>query len=1207
MPPGPPLLFFFHEGHSDAARASGAPGAAAILAERDRLGGKGASLHALAALGFRVPAGFTIPVAWCAEYHAEGRLPPGLEEALAAALRRLEDLTGKRLGAPQGLRLAVRSGAAESMPGMLDTVLGVDSPALLESAVSRVFDSWRSERAEAYRREKGVTGLEGTAVTVQEMCPAEAAGVAFTVDPRTGTGSVLVEAVRGLGESLVSGAVTPDRVLLARPGLEIEAIEHAGESTAIDAETARSIAREALRVEERFGFPVDVEWAVAAGEVHLLQARAIRAGRDREIAREVVLGDASRLVEGLDGAQRSGALFVRHNLDETLSHPTPMTWDLLRMLFRGPAGLLGLYRDLGFRPSKRVLERGFLALVGGRLYAECGLAAEVFFGSDILRHDAGAVRRDPALLDAPPGVWASGAATPAKMLRVLGCSYAHRRRLERLRKGFLARFRDEILPRWSATCRERAALDLRSIDTNALVRELGALRKSVFGDFPREALKLTYLAGEAHRELVDFLERRLGDEDGRRAAMALLGTAGSESGLEHGRAFSRLMAGEISVEDFLETHGHRGPGEMDLASPRWREDPEALRRVVESLRGIGGEARDREPPGGASVEASVLETLARCGTDVIGAFRERIERARELLPWREAWKHEWMRGFELVRRILLELDRRLGLEGQVFHVEVSELEDIALGTGAIDPSRRELIARRRAMDRVARSCDLPDAVGLADLERLVEDGPRREADPAGTGTSLQGTPIASGAGTGRVWICESPREAPRHGDPYVLVCASTDPGWMPLLARARALVVERGGALSHGAIVCRDLGVPAVVLPGATRRLEDGAWVRVDGERGRIVEVEEPGAAPRASAAAPEPPPSGAAIPPEPWVPLGASHPGRRAAVGLSLAIVLSVAIVGLSSFRPVSRAIAGAIAPALDWTLRAGFSPFGSIASAAVAAAMASTAITFLAVDRRRLRGLRGRLSWYRSELRKRKVSRRSRGAADPATVAARKDVRETLERRARQDSMDRALELLRPMGWACLPFVLVLVWVEERFPAHPIRAGTVFEVEAFFEPIDEGRFLRFARMDLEDETSARLEGDRYRPVEPNAAEPGRGPYHAVWPLEALEEGRTRMIVTARDSRMEATLDWKGRPDLLIDSGPAAGGGREVAGLRVNAPPFDVLFPEPMFRALAAATRWLSGGREITPAQAAFGPVATFIVLAVLFALVIQRCAGLR
>ena len=1203
MAEGPPLLFF-HGGHSDAARGDGDCGAAPILAGRDLLGGKGASLHALAALGFRVPAGFTIPVSWCEAYHARGELPRELRDALAVALRRLEELTGKRLGAPpDGLRLAVRSGAAESMPGMLDTVLGVDSPAHLESAVSRVFDSWRSERAEAYRREKGVTGLRGTAVTVQEMCPAEAAGVAFTVDPRTGARSVLIEAVRGLGEDLVSGAVTPDRALLARPGLELVELEPAGERPVIEADTAREIAREAIRVEERFGFPVDVEWAVARGEVHLLQARAIRAGRDRDLAREVLLRDASRLIETLDGSPVSGALFVRHNLDETLTHPSPMTWDLLRTLFRGPAGLLGLYRDLGFGPSKRVLERGFLALIGGRIYAECGLAAEVFFGSDILRHDADAVRRDPALLDAPPGVWASGAATPAKLLRVLHHARAHRRRLGRLRKDFLARFRDEVLPRWSAACREGASRDLRSLDTRDLVLELHALRKTVFGDFPREALKLTYLAGEAHRDLVDFLERRLGEGEGRCAAQTLLGAAGGESRLEHGRAFSKVIAGEMRIEEFLETHGHRGPGEMDLASPRWREDPEALRRAVEASREIGGEARDHELAGEGSVEASILESLGRCGPDAVRTFRERLERARELLPWREAWKHEWMRGFELARRVLLELDRRLGLEGQVFYLEMSELEEIALRGEGIDPSRRELLARRRDMDRVARSHDLPDALTPGDLEKLAEGDPRRGEVSAATGEGLEGTPIASGTGTGRVWICDSPRAIPRHGDPYVLVCPSTDPGWMPLLARARALVVERGGALSHGAIVCRDLGVPAVVVSRATRRLEDGAWVRVDGGSGLIVRVEGPGAAPPESAGASGAASSDAAIPPEPWVPLPAANPGRRAAAGLIAAIVLSSAVLGLAAYHPVSSAITGALAPTLDWTLS--FSPFGSIAAAAATAAAASTAITFLATDRRRLRGLRGRLAWYRSELRKRRVSRRDARAADPVT-AARKEAREKLDRRGREDSMSRAFELLRPMGWACLPFVLVLVWVDERFPAHPIRAGTLFEIEAFFEPGDEGRFLRFARMDLEDEASVRASGDRYRPVEPNTAEPRLGPYHATWPLEALKEGRARMTVTARDSRVEATLDWKGRHQLGMASA-SAGGPCEVSHLRVNAPAFVVFLPDPMFRGLASVTRWLSGGREITPAQAAFGPAVTFILLAVLFTLVLQRCAGLR
>jgi hypothetical protein len=136
---------------------------------------------------------------------------------------------------------------------------------------------------------------------------------------------------------------------------------------------------------------------------------------------------------------------------------------------------------------------------------------------------------------------------------------------------------------------------------------------------------------------------------------------------------------------------------------------------------------------------------------------------------------------------------------------------------------------------------------------------------------------------------------------------------------------------------------------------------------------------------------------------------------------------------------------------------------------------------------------------------------------------------------------------------------------------------------------------------------GDRYRSVEPNAAEPLRGPYHATWPLEAVQEGRARMTITARNSRVEAVLDWKGTHDLAIVSASPAGGSCEIAGLRVNAPACEVFLPDSIFRALSSVTRWLSGGREITPAQAAFGPVPTFILLAVLFTLALQRCAGLR
>ena len=194
------------------------------LSLREEFGGKGVGLHALCACGYMVPPGFTLSSSFCRSYYDGGReMPAGLREELHDGLQRIEKVTGLQLGVGAGeLRLAVRSGAAVSMPGMMDTVLGLGTRDAVEEAVLRVFDSWSSERARVYRSERGLIGLAGTAVTVQALCQAEAAGGSFSRAPGIGGEDlVLIEAVEGLGEALVSGEVTPDSYLVAREGLEL--------------------------------------------------------------------------------------------------------------------------------------------------------------------------------------------------------------------------------------------------------------------------------------------------------------------------------------------------------------------------------------------------------------------------------------------------------------------------------------------------------------------------------------------------------------------------------------------------------------------------------------------------------------------------------------------------------------------------------------------------------------------------------------------------------------------------------------------------------------------------------------------------------------------------------------------------------------------------------------------------------------------------
>jgi hypothetical protein len=312
---------------------------------------------------------------FCRSYYDGGReMPAGLREELHDGLQRIEKVTGLQLGDGAGeLRLAVRSGAAVSMPGMMDTVLGLGTRDAVEEAVLRVFDSWSSERARVYRSERGIIGLEGTAVTVQALCQAEAAGVSFSRAPGTGGEDlVLIEAVEGLGEALVSGEVTPDSYLVAREGLEL-ARERSRGDRLLGLEAIRELAGLTLRLEKEFGFTVDVEWAWAEGELWLLQVREARAAAGG--ADDLLAGELSRagVLPGGEG------FLVRHNLDETLSYPTPMTWDIQSEFMSGRGGFGALYRELGYQPSGRVDSDGFLELVGGRVYADPQRCAGLFY------------------------------------------------------------------------------------------------------------------------------------------------------------------------------------------------------------------------------------------------------------------------------------------------------------------------------------------------------------------------------------------------------------------------------------------------------------------------------------------------------------------------------------------------------------------------------------------------------------------------------------------------------------------------------------------------------------------------------------------------------------------------------------------------------------------------------------------------------------
>jgi phosphohistidine swiveling domain-containing protein len=209
-----------------------------------------------------------------------------------------------------------------------------------------------------------------------------------------------------------------------------------------------------------------------------------------------------------------------------------------------------------------------------------------------------------------------------------------------------------------------------------------------------------------------------------------------------------------------------------------------------------------------------------------------VQQLRTYLGLREAGKHYLLMGYAVIRRALVELDRRFARNGGIWFLTPTDLPDLIAGR---DLSTK--VAAARKLRQTQLSLEVPPVLFSDDLDVIGRPLP----EPPG-GDKFEGVALSAGVAEGPALVLTEPTAAPPGEGGYVLVCPSTDPAWVPLFVRAKALVMETGGVLSHGAIVAREFGLPAVAgLPGATNRLKTGQLLRVDGGRGTVTIVSEAG------------------------------------------------------------------------------------------------------------------------------------------------------------------------------------------------------------------------------------------------------------------------------------------------------------------------------------------------------------------------------
>ncbi|MEU6798711.1 PEP/pyruvate-binding domain-containing protein [Nonomuraea wenchangensis] len=759
-------------------------------------GGKGANLGELVRNGFPVPPGFVVTTHAYDLAGRGGELPGELRREIAEAYEALG-------GGP----VAVRSSAtAEDLPGAAfagqqDTYLNVVGEQALLDAVRRCWGSLHTERAVAYRARLGIDDAGvSIAVVVQRMVEADTAGVLFTADPVTGDRErIVVDAGAGLGEAVVSGLVTPDHYevdrqgrIIYRPGRGEVVVRSApgggvvhetrpedGTARLPDAVVAE-LAGLARRVAAHYGRPQDIEWAYAAGRLHLLQARPMTALPPPPPGR---LNPVRRRLTGI--------------LMEYLPvRPYPI--DMTTWLPYGPAGLMGKVT-------------GAFGIRGG------------FEG--FLREEDGVV---VALVPPAPRPTARALTAPFRLA-------AKARRYDPARWT-----EDRRFTAYLAAARDLAALDLGALPWEELIR---VPRKALDLVAPVADLRIDYLPGTGLallRLLVAVKLLRRGPlfpgllagavtrtSETNRALERLAEVAVRTGAFDAGPKPAEFLA---AFEEFLREYGHRETASPILVTPpTWADAPETVLGLVRMLAA--------HPAPAAGEPGDALDRLLGHPFLRAPGRRERMRRwvaaARAGIAFREDSHFFFTLPQPVLRRSLVELGRRLCAAGlldrpeDVFHLRLEELEAIggeAAPTGP-DGARLRELARTRAAKR-------EELAGV----RLID--PAAVFPPAAVdGDALvTGAPASAGTATGPVKVIREPAEFGRLAAGDVLVCPYTNPSWTPLFQRAAAVVVDSGGTASHAAIVAREYGIPAVMGTGTgTSVLADGQVVTVNGGAGTVV------------------------------------------------------------------------------------------------------------------------------------------------------------------------------------------------------------------------------------------------------------------------------------------------------------------------------------------------------------------------------------
>lgn len=783
--------------------------------------------------------------------------------------------------------VAVRSSAtAEDLPdmsfaGQQDTYLNIiGNKALLEAVVGCWASLWTA-RAIGYRTRNRIPHNEvSLSVIVQQMVQSQSSGVLFTANPLTGLRSeVVIDATFGLGEALVSGQVEPDHYIvdidskkinekfLGSKLVSIHGLPDGGVQTnaqgasdlqAVPDAIILQLATTGKQIEKVYDFPQDIEWAWADDKIFILQSRPIT---------------SLYPIPEVSDSDHLHIYFSFGAVQGLLEPMTPLGQDAIRLIFAGGASLFGF-------ENQNQHTQGVIKIAGERLWGDMTgilrhpvgskLAPKVFPGIE-----PGSLNALEQILSDPKIGAGSGKLRFRTFARLLNFGSRMVRRMihfahhpEDKAKEIEQAYQDKII-QLEEKYRPPAG-KANDLGTNIkLFREIYyafpyAVPEIAGGALPGllPLLALSKISKELHgsNDLALELTRGLPNNVTTQMDLSLWDTAKTIKADQNAYEFLKSTPAEKlaqqylekqlpdqaqkAIEAFLVKYGVRGLGEIDIGRPRWRENPTQILKTIQSYLQIEDEslAPDAVFRRGAIQADKSLESLKFLAMKTFGGkFKAKlidalVLRVRALGGLRESPKFYIVQMMGIMRQSMLDLGRELVTQGKLtqhddlFFLYLDELE--AFSSEGLPGFKTIIRQRRDNYNREMLRKQIPRLL-VSDGRAFYEGMTAHNLEEG----NLKGSPVSPGVVEGTVKVVFDPHHANLlPGE--ILVCPGTDPAWTPLFLAANGLVMEVGGLMTHGAIVAREYGIPAVVgVDQATKIFQDGDRIRINGSTGLIEKI----------------------------------------------------------------------------------------------------------------------------------------------------------------------------------------------------------------------------------------------------------------------------------------------------------------------------------------------------------------------------------